>query len=123
MILLFHCNFNGRLEAFSEIADHNKLIRDFDKIKFCQDGLKILEIRCPISGLFYLILGVFPKLTPNIVNKGLKTSKVFLKIGFEVKLYDKSSVFMVALLLNFSEADGAIEKYGGKKGTIHFCDT
>ena len=33
LILLFYLNFNTRLEAFWEIADYSKLIRNPDKIK------------------------------------------------------------------------------------------
>ena len=44
LVLLFYFNFNKKLEAILEIADHSKLIRDFDKIKIRQNRLKMLKM-------------------------------------------------------------------------------
>ena len=35
LVLMFYLYFNGRFEAFLEIADHNKLIKSFNRIKVC----------------------------------------------------------------------------------------
>ena len=72
-------------------------------------------------GFFYLILEVFSKLTPDIINKSLKTSKIPTKKGFKFKLYDKNSALIVVLMLNLSKANEAIEKCGNKKDIVHFC--
>ena len=38
----------------------------------------------PVSDFFQLVLGVPPKLTPDAVNKGLRTSEVLSEEGFEL---------------------------------------
>ena len=52
LVLVFHLNLNRRLKAFSEIANHNKFIRGPDKIKLCQDRLKVLKVECPFLSFF-----------------------------------------------------------------------
>ena len=69
------------------------------------------------------MLKIFSKLTPNILNKGLRTSKVSIKEGFKLRPYDKSSALMVTLLLSSSKAAGATKKYGSKKDIVYFCYT
>ena len=44
----------------------------------------MLEVGCPVSGFFQLVLGVPPKLTPDAVNKGLGTSEVLLEEDLEL---------------------------------------
>ena len=79
----------------------------------------MLKMRCLVLGFFQLILGVLPKLILEVVNEGLKTSKIFLKESFKLKLYDKSGAFMVALMLSSSEIDGTIEIGGDEEGIIY----
>ena len=50
-ILLFHLNFNEKLKVLLKIVNYNKLIKSLDKIKFCQDRLKLLNIKCPVLGI------------------------------------------------------------------------
>ena len=76
---------------------------------------------CPVSGLFSLVLRVPPKLTPDIVNKGLGASEVLTKKGFELRLLDRCDALVAALVLSLSEADGAMEECGGKRNTIYSC--
>lgn len=51
-VLLFYFNLNKKLDAFLEIANYSRLIGDSDRIKFCQDKLKILKIEYLISDFF-----------------------------------------------------------------------
>ena len=69
-----------------------------------------------------LVLGIHPTLTPNIVNKSLKTSEVSKKESFKIRPRDRVSTFVAALVLSLFEADGAIEKCGGKKSIVYSCD-
>ena len=50
------------------------------------------------------------KLTPDVINKGLKISEVFLEESFEVRPRDRSGVLLAALVLGSPEADSAIEE-------------
>ena len=52
LILLFYLNFNGKLEAFSEIANYSRFIRDFDRIKFRKKRLEMLKVECSVLGFF-----------------------------------------------------------------------
>ena len=44
----------------------------------------MLKMGCPVLSFFQLVLGVSPKLTPDIVNKGLETPEIFSEEGFEL---------------------------------------
>ena len=79
----------------------------------------MLEVWCPLSGLFQLVLGVPSKLTPDIVNKGLRIPEVLSEEGFELWPRDQSGALVAALVLSSSEADTATEEWGCKWGTIH----
>lgn len=70
-----------------------------------------------------MIFRVSPELTLNIVNKGLNTPEIFKEEGSELRSYDKSSALVVVFMLSPSEVDGATEKSGGKKDTMHSCST
>lgn len=70
----------------------------------------MLEVGCLVLGFFYLILGIFPKLTSDIINKSLKTFEIFLKKGYKVRPRDKSGALIMALELSSSNTDRAIEK-------------
>ena len=62
------------------------------------------------------------KLTPNIVNKGLKAFKVFTEEDFELRLYNKSDALVMVLVLRSFKAGKLIKKRGGKKCTVHlYC--
>ena len=52
LLLLFYLKLNRRLEVFLEIADHSKLIEGYNKIKLYLNGLKMLEVECPVLSLF-----------------------------------------------------------------------
>ena len=67
-------------------------------------------MRCPILGFFQLILGIFSKLTLDIVNKSLGISEVFSKKDFEFRSCDQSGTLMTILILSLSKADGAMRK-------------
>lgn len=110
LVLLYYFNLDRRLKTFSKIAYYSKLIGSPNRINFCQDKLKILQVRYQISGFFQLILEVLSKLIPNIVNKGLRISKVFSKEGFEFRPYNGSNVFVMALVLSPYKADDAPEE-------------
>lgn len=56
-----------------------------------------------------MILEIFSKFTPDVVDKGLVVPKVFLEEGFKVRLRNRSGAFMAALILSSSEADSATE--------------
>ena len=68
-----------------------------------------------ISSLFQLVLGVFSKLALDAINKDLGVPKVLLEESFELRRCNQSDTFVTALLLDLSEADGAMEKCGGKR--------
>ena len=73
-------------------------------------------------GLFLVNIKIFFKLTLDTINKDLKTSKIFIKESFELKLYDRSGVFMVALMLSLFEVDGAMKKYSNKEDIVYlYC--
>ena len=110
LVLLFYFNFDKRFKAFSKIANYNRFIEDFNKTEFCQDKLKVLKVRCPISDFLQLVLKIFSKLTPNIVNKDLEIFKVFSKKNFKLKLYNQNGVFIETLILSTFEIDNVIEK-------------
>ena len=90
LILLFYLNFNRRLEAFLEIADHSKLIGGFNRLKFYQNKVKVLEVGYLVLNLFQLILEVSHKLTSNIIYEDLKTSETLLKKAFKIWPRDKN---------------------------------
>ena len=81
-----------------KIANNNRLIRGFDKIDLRKNGLEVFNMRCPISGFFQLILGVFPKLIPNTVNESLGIPEVFFEEDFQAGLYNKSAIFVGLLI-------------------------
>ena len=83
----------------------------------------MLNVRYIISSFFQLALRVSSKLTPYVADKGLKISKVFLKKSLEVRPYDWNDTLIVALLLDQSKIDGAMEKCCGKQSTIYFNGT
>ena len=74
---------------------------------------------CLVSGLFQLVLGVPSKLTPNVVDEGLRIPEVLSEEGFELWPRDRSGALVAALVLSPSEADGATEEWGCEWGTIH----
>lgn len=76
-------------------------------------------MRCIILGFFQLVLGVFSKLFLYVIDKGLKFFKIILEESFEVIPCDWSGVFIAALVLSLSKADGATKECGGKRGTIN----
>ena len=122
MVLLFYFDLNRRLEAFLKIANHSKLIGGPNKIRFCQNRLKVLKVKCLILGLFWLILRVFFKLTLDTINKGLETFKVFIEENFELKLYNQSSILIAAFVLSLSEANKATKNGDSKKNIIYlYC--
>ena len=73
-----------------------------------------------VFDFFQLVPEVFFKLIPDIINKGLKTSKILTKKNFKFKLYDKRSIFMAALMLSSSKINRAIKKCSNKKSIIYF---
>lgn len=83
----------------------------------------MLKIGYIILGLFQLVLRLLTKLTPNNMNKRLTIFKVFLEEGFDVKLFDWSGAFMIALIPGLFEADGTTKKWGGKLNTSYPNDT
>ena len=74
-----------------------------------------------VSSLCQLVLEIPSKFAPDIINKGLKVSKVFLENGFELWPRDWNGVFVVTFVLGPFEADGAAKEDSGKRGTIHLC--
>ena len=70
----------------------------------------MLKVKCPISGFFQLVLGIFPKFTPNTIHKSLGTSKIFFQKCFKIKLYNRSDTFMMGLVLSSAEVDSVIKK-------------
>ena len=81
----------------------------------------MLKVGGVVLSLFQLVLGVPSKLAPDAINKSLVVPEVFSKEVFELRQRDRSGVFMAALVLGPSEADGSTEEYGGKGGTIYLC--
>ena len=70
----------------------------------------MLKVECPISDFFQLILEVPLKLAPDAIDEVLKTYKILLEEGFKLWPRDWSGALVVALVLNPSETDGAMEK-------------
>ena len=83
----------------------------------------MLKVWCLVSGFFQLILGVFSKLIPNIVNKDLRIPKILLEKDFEFWPHDWSNALVAALVLSPSKVDGTMKKRGCKWGTIHSGST
>ena len=81
----------------------------------------MLKVGGVVSSLFQLVLGVFSKLAPDTINKGLGVPKIVLEEVFELRPCDRSGAFVAAFVLGPSEADSATEEGGGKGGTIHPC--
>ena len=81
-----------------EIADYSKFIRSPNRIKLYQDRLKMLKVRYPIPSFFQLILRVFFKLTADIINKGLRISKILLEKSLELELNNRSGALVVAIV-------------------------
>ena len=67
-----------------------------------------------------MILEISPKLTLDTINKSLRTSEIPIEEDFELKLYNKNSVLMVAFIPNLSKANKTMKKYSGKKNIIYF---
>ena len=104
-----------------QIADHSEFTGDSDRFKLCQDRLGMLKLRYLVSGFFKLILGVFPKLTPDIVNKSLKASEVPTEESFELRPNDRGGSLVTALEPSPFKIDMATKKHDGKGDTIHSC--
>ena len=62
-----------------------------------------------VLSLFQLVLEILSKLIPDIFNKSLRCSKVFLKENFELKSCDQNSIFVAMLVLSPSKANKVIE--------------
>ena len=60
----------------------------------------MLKVEGVISTFFQLIFEVSSKLILNAINKNLEVSKVFLEESFEVRLYNKSDIFVAVFMLN-----------------------
>lgn len=56
-----------------------------------------------------MVVGIFSKFIPDIVNKDIKISNVLSKQGFEVRPCDKSGVFLAMLVLILLETKGTTE--------------
>ena len=65
----------------------------------------MFKLRCLVSDLFYLEFRIFSKLSRNIIDKNLRIPKVFLEENFKVRQYNKSSIFVVILILGVSKAN------------------
>ena len=50
-------------------------------------------------GFFLTGIKSFFKITLNVINKSLKISKILLKKGFEVGIYNKNSTLIMAFIL------------------------
>lgn len=64
-------------------------------------------------------MGVFFIFTLNIVNKGLKISKIFLEKSIKVGPRDQNGALMAMFVLGLSEANDAKAKWGCEQGIIH----
>ena len=67
-------------------------------------------MKCLILSFFQLILKISFKHTLNIINKGLKTFKIFFKKDFKVESYYKNSVIMTSFILGPFKTDNIIKK-------------
>ena len=72
-----------------------------------------------VLSFFQLILVVPPKLTLDVVNKGLRASNVLSEEGFKFWPRDGNGAFVAALVLSLSEADRTMKEDDGKGGTIY----
>ena len=88
LVLLLYFNFDGGFEAFPKVANYSWLIGGSNSVEFYQDWPEIMEVWCPVSGFFQLVLGVPSKLIPDIVDKGLRIPEIFLEKGFEFWPYN-----------------------------------
>ena len=62
-----------------------------------------------MSSFFQLVLRIPFKLTPHAINKSLGVFEVFLEKSFEIKPRDKSSVFVVVLMLILLETNNVTD--------------
>ena len=123
LVLLFYFNLDEKFEAFLKVVDHNWLIQDLNSVKLCQKKLVILEVWCPVLGLFQLVLRVSFKLILNIIDKSLKIPKVFLEKGFEIRPNNRKNTFMAILVLNLSEVNNITKVLNSKQGIIYLSNT
>ena len=79
----------------------------------------MLKVGGIVSSFFQLVLGISSKLASHAIDKGLGVFEVLSEEVLELRPRDYSGAFVAALVLGPSEANGATEKCGGEKGTIH----
>ena len=70
----------------------------------------MLEMWYTVLGFFQLVLGVFSKLTPDIVDESLRILEVLSEKGFEFWPRDWNGALVAVLVLSPSETDNAMEK-------------
>lgn len=73
----------------------------------------------PSLGFFQLVLEVFLKHTPNIINEGLKVMEIFVQKDFKLWPRDKTGILIVVLVSNLSKAVSGIEEKSAKENKIH----
>lgn len=107
--MLLHFELDQEFEAFLKVAIYSWFIKSPNDIKLCQDRLKLLEVQCPVLGVFQLILEVPFKFTLDIVDKSLGVPMVLSKEGFEVKPHNRNRALITAFMLGLSEINNATE--------------
>ena len=70
----------------------------------------MLEVGCPVSDFFQLILGIPPKLTPDAVNESLGAAEILTEEGLKLWPRDWSDALVTTLVLCPSEAGEATEE-------------
>ena len=116
---MLYFNLDEGFEAFPEIADYSSLIEGLNSIKFCQNILEVLKEGCIILDFFQLVQGILSKLTSYVIDKGLRISKILLEKDLRVRLRNRNSTLVAALVLGQYETDGATKKYGDKQNMVN----
>lgn len=65
------------------------------------------------------VLWILLKLPPDIDNKSLEVLKIFPEASYKVGLCDWNGALMVTFVLDFSDANVAIEEIFCKKGIVY----
>lgn len=71
--------------------------------------LELLKIESIVLSLFQLILGVFFKFTPDIIDRNLRIFEAFLKESCKIKLYNQNGTLVTTLILSLFETNKIIK--------------
>ena len=108
-----------RFQAFQEALDHDLLFWSCIRIKFSENRLQVLQVRCPVEDFLLLMLGVSLELSPVGIHKSLwvtqASSEEYLKLVPRDR--DRDFDIMSPLILLLAEANPVPKERHGKKNS------